>query len=192
MKQISRWAAGAALAVTAMFAPAAQAAITEDTGNIEIFAGWYAPEEDIPGENLDDLTYGLRGGYNFTSHFMLQFGLQRFDTDYRVVGGTVDIDQWMFDVSFGWMVNPEDRGVFMLYGGPGWANTDIDVPVGKDFDDSSLSLHLGVAGLLEITPRFYMRPDGRYRWIDGDSNNDDRGDWEVTLGFGWALGNVGQ
>lgn len=188
MKRISHWVAAASLAVAATLAPAAHAVVTEDTGNIEVFVGWYVPEEDVTGESLDDLTWGIRGGYNFTSHFMMQFGGQVFTTDYETIAGDVDIDQLMFDASFGWLANPEDRGVFVLYGGPGWVDTEMDPPVGKSVSDSSLSAHVGIGGIIQVKNRFYMRPDARYRWIDGDDSDDDRGDWEVTLGFGWALG----
>ena len=193
MSLIARSASALALAALAFaWSPAAQAAITEKTGNLEVFVGWYTPEDDIPDESLDDVTYGMRGGFNFTKHFMLQFGAQMFSTDYSTPAGDVDVDQWMFDTSFGWYVNPDSRAVFLVYGGPGWSNTDMDFPVVKDESDSSLSAHVGIGGVISFGHRFYLRPDARYRWIDGDDNSDSRGDWEATLGFGWALGTIGQ
>lgn len=194
MRRIVRWSSALALAAVAALGPAAPASaeVKADTGNIEVFLGWYVPEDDLHGENLDDVTYGVRGGFSFTKSFMLQFGLQSFSTDVDAALSDVDIDQVMFDVSLGWVVNPEDKAVFMLYGGPGWSETDYDlvVPGLKDESDSSLSAHVGVAGLIQIGNRFYLRPDGRFRWIDGDHVSGDRNDWEITLGFGWALGDV--
>ena len=191
MSMTARLASALALAALALAAaPAARAAVTADTGNIEVFVGWYSPEEDVAGENLDDATYGMRGGFNFTRHFMMQIGAQMFSTDYPTIAGDVEIDQWMADVSFGWYANPDSRAVFLVYGGPGWSSTDMDFPVLKDDSDSSLSAHVGIAGVIGIGNRFYLRPDARYRWIDGDDGGDDRGDWEATLGFGWTLGEV--
>ncbi len=194
MKLTSRWFAGIALAgLATLYTPSAQAAVSADTGSLEIFAGWYSPDADVPGESLDDVTYGMRGGYNFTKHFMLQFGGQYFNTDYKTIPGTVDIDIWMFDISMGWMVNPDSRGVFHLYGGPGWSSVDVSIPAAKDESESGLSVHVGVGVQIAATDRFYIRPDARYRWVDGDEGSDDRNDWEATLGFGWYLGaNVGQ
>ena len=152
--------------------------------------GWYSPDEDVPGQDLDDLTWGLRGGFDFTKHFRMQLGAQNFSTDYDTVPGQVDIDQWMLDLSMGWNVNPDSKAVFTVYGGPGWASTDVDFPVLKDTSDSSLTAHVGLGLRVQIANRFYIRPDARWRWIDGDDKSDDRNDWEATLGFGWTLGDV--
>jgi hypothetical protein len=188
MNRFPRWAAAAALAAACAWAPKASAAIPDNSGTIELFAGWYNPEENVPSQDLADWTYGVRGGINFTPHFLFQGGVQRFTTDYDTLVGTVDIEQWMADLSFGWLVNPDNKATFLVYGGPGYAWTNTDFPTIKDADDNSFSAHVGVGGIIQIGKSFYLRPDARYRWIDGDNHNDDRGDWEATFGFGWLLG----
>lgn len=195
MIRFPRWAVGAALlATSSLVAPTASAAIADNSGTIEVFAGWYMPEDEIAGQNLDDWTGGIRGGVNFTPHFLFQAGVQVFQTDYATIPGNVNIDQWMVDVSFGWIATPERRATFLVYGGPGYTWTNFDFPTVKDVDDNEWSAHVGIGGILQAGQRFYIRPDARYRWIDGSdgAGDDSRGDWEATVGFGWLLGPVAQ
>src|SRR5688572_14153413 len=129
-----RWAP-MALALAVLFAPKANAEITEDSGKFEIFTGWYFPDEmGSSGDNWDDPTFGLRGGYNFTQHFGIGFGVQEFMTDQDFGPDNLDVEYWLVDVSFAWFVNPEDKAVFTLFGGPGYASRDWDFKVASAFD----------------------------------------------------------
>ena len=194
MIRFPRWAVGAALiATSSLLAPAASAAIADNSGTIEVFAGWYMPEDNVAGQNLDDWTGGIRGGVNFTPHFLFQGGVQVFQTDYATIPGDVNIDQWMADLSFGWMATPDKRATFLIYGGPGYVWTNFDFPTVKDMNDDNWSAHVGIGGILQAGKRFYIRPDVRFRWIDGNgAGNDSRNDWEGTVGFGWLLGDTAE
>jgi hypothetical protein len=207
MRALSRWIipAGLALAAAAV-APAASAAVADNTGEIELHAGWYFPDENID-ESHDELVYGVRFGYNLAEHFGMQLDLSHFETDFDVPApgfpglpaGDYDYDQFMADLSFEWQINPDDRAVFQVYGGPGYAWTDVDGPGSFKADgDDFWSLHAGAGVQIGITDRFYVRPDVRARWFDtdGDDNNafrdDTSVDWQGTVAIGWYLGgNVG-
>jgi hypothetical protein len=194
-----RWAP-AALALAVLFAPKAKAEITEDSGKFEIFTGWYFPDSATTNnnENWDDWTAGLRGGYNFTQHFGMDFGVQGYRTSQDVGADNLDIEYWLVDVSFAWYANPEDKAVFTLFGGPGYASRDWnwDVANAKDFDQDGISAHVGIAGEIQCTDHFYIRPEALVRWIPGqnDVNNlgtdlEDATDWQVGIGWGWYIGN---
>ena len=104
-----------------------------------------------------------------------------------------NIESIFTDLTFEWLVNPDDRAVFELFGGPGFSWTSINPPVGKNDDDDVFTLHFGVGAKISATNNFYIRPDARVRWFADDENSagssdDGHIDWEVTLGFGWYLG----
>jgi hypothetical protein len=103
------------------------------------------------------------------------------------------LDAFLADLSFEWLVNPDDRAVFQVYGGPGYGWVNFDPPTGKDDDDNVLTLHFGVGAKISITDEFYIRPDARIRWFDADEDpaggpDDSHTDLEATIGFGWYLG----
>lgn len=213
MRALSRWLLPGVMAVAAAaWAPATLAAVSADTAEIELHAGWYFPDEQ-GNESLDDLVYGVRFGYNFVERFGMQLDISHFDTEdeFRFdpdgTGGVApfnahfEYDQLMADISLEWQVNPDDMAVFQLYGGPGyvWSDSQISGPGFKgDGDFNTWSLHAGVGVQIGITDRFYIRPDARGRWFDADDDSSfdedeqDQIDWEASVAIGWYLGeNVG-
>jgi hypothetical protein len=45
--------------------------------------------------------------------------------------------------------------------------------------------HVGAGWIWNATDTFYLRPEGRVRWIDATDASYDETQWEATLGFGW-------
>lgn len=197
MRNFTRWALAGALTLTmTVGATPALADVDAGTGEIEIYAGWLWPDEDS-GTDLDDLTYGLRLGYNVTEHFGIMGSLGYWEGSDTVAAGAYKLDEdgLFFDLSFEWIVNPDSRSVFIFYGGPGYAgwNADYNDKTGglfPDFsiDDDVFTLHAGITARFQVTDTFYIRPDARVRWSDNDLRSDDSYDWEATLGLGWYLG----
>jgi len=192
--RFNRWAVSATLVLAALVAPRAQAEITEDSGKFEIFTGWYFPDDMGTSENFDDLTVGLRGGYHFTQHFGMMFGVQAFQTDVEIGADELDVENWLVDVSFAWFANPEDKAVFTLFGGPGFVSRDFDFKIASALDNETdgISVHVGLGGEIQCTEHFYIRPEALVRWIDGDDGTgiDDATDWQVGLAWGWYIGNL--
>lgn len=197
MRNMTRWALAGALTLTmTTFAMPAAADVDAGTGEIEVFAGWLWPDADS-GVDLDDLTYGLRLGYNVTEHFGIMGSLSYWQADDTILGGTfdIDVDGVFFDLSFEWIVNPDSRANFIVYGGPGYAAFNSDWHdktglLGGDFsvDDDVFTMHFGLSGRFQVTDIFYIRPDARVRWSDNDLRSDDSYDYEASIGFGWYLG----
>lgn len=213
MKRLSGWTIALALAFAASLAPA-RAEIVGGSGEIEVFGGWYWPDDD--STSLDDLTYGIRGGINFTPAFgmMLGLGYTEADDSAVVVGvlpgpvlygpGRVDTEQWHADLSLVWNVNPDSNAIFQILGGIGYAERDVTFKVAgvKPFstqNNESFTAHFGLAGRFQVTDTFYIRPEARLRWFDqdplevkdglgGKTKDQDRLDYEATIAFGWALG----
>jgi OOP family OmpA-OmpF porin len=197
MLRILRIGASASLALLVLFlaAPGARAEVSAKTGDIEIFTGWYWPEGGSGSDPSDAVTYGIRGGYNFTSHFGMQGSVQGINTDLDnpTPLADTDIESVFTDLSFEWLVNPDDRAVFEVFGGPGYSWTSIDPPVGKTDDDNVFTMHFGIGAKITAANNFYIRPDARVRWFSDDENgagtsDDGHTDWEISLGIGWYLG----
>jgi hypothetical protein len=196
MRSFTRWAlAGALTLAMAAGATPAVADVDAGTGEIEIYAGWLWPDEES-GTDLDDLTYGLRLGYNVTEHFGIVGTLGYWQAEDTVASGLFeqDTDGLFFDVSFEWIVNPDSEAVFIVYGGPGYAAFNADyrdkLGTGLDFsvDDDVFTVHAGMTARFQVMENFFIRPDLRVRWSDSDLRSDDAYDWEATLGVGWYLG----
>jgi len=197
MRNTMRWAlAGAVIFAASLAATNASADVKSGSGEIEVYAGWLWPDDD-PGIDTDDLTYGIRLGYNVTEHFGITGSLGYWEANDSVAllgYNRLEADGLFFDLSFEWIINPDSRAAFLLFGGPGYAsfNGDLVDKTGvlstASFDDDVFTAHAGVALRAQVTDRFYLRPDVRVRWNDSDLHSDDAYDWEASLGFGWYLG----
>ena len=194
--KMSRLAAAASFALLlALGASPVRAAVHGGTGEIEIAAGWYWPEHQGPApvkDNLDNWTWGVRGGWNVNPKFGIKFEVQNFDTSYNntVAPTHATWDDWMGDLSFEWQVNPTNRAVFVLYGGPGYAWQHYSDNLGKSASADVWTAHVGIGAKINIAGRFYIRPDARVRWYADDNTHgvDNHTDWQATVGFGWELG----
>jgi hypothetical protein len=176
----------------AAFPRTAEAAIADDSGEVEVFVGWLWPDEEDNSDDdeLDDVTGGVRLGYNWTPRFGIQGSVQGWQAD----GGSsdADLEAWFIDLAAVWNVNPDNRATVIIYGGPGWSTWDLEDEDSR-LDDDHFTVHVGVGCRAQVTPRFYVRPNAQAHWIKVDNDKDDDDDednltWELTVGFGWVLG----
>ncbi len=97
-------------------------AFGDDVGELKI--NGRTPELD------DDLTYGLRYGYNFTDAWGLELSLGQTNTS--VTGlptRDIDLDLTTFDVDAVYHFNPSSRFVPYVLAGIGYASADLDRPI---------------------------------------------------------------
>lgn len=199
MTRISRLASALLLATFAMAASIAHAETTAKTGNVEVVTGWYWPENGSLSTDPDsDFTAGLRFGYNFTNRFGIQGNAQWLATSFErsapFAGSSGDVTATIVDLSLIWNANPDDRAVFHVFGGPGYAWTNIDLTPAVEDDDDVFTLHLGLGASIYATKHFYIRPDVAVRWFSEDEGStptvdgDGHTDFQFTVGLGWEWG----
>ena len=181
------WRMAVLASVLALGAPAAFAA--EPGHDFEIYGGWFFPE----GSALDeDFTYGARYAYNPSEIWGFGVSAGFFDVDAAgsnavPLDSPVSLDLFLIDFSFIWYPG---GGNFALFGGPGWATVDarLDIP-GDDNDldasDDVFDMHVGAGWIWNATDTFYIKPEGRVRWIDATDARYDETQWETTVAFGW-------
>lgn len=190
--KLTRLVAAASLAALLSGAGSALAAVEGHTGEIQIYAGWNWP--DTSNDDIDDLTAGLRVGYNVNKRFGIEGNFGYFDTEASLPApiNDLDITAWFVDVSLVFQANPDGRAVFLAYAGPGWTDWSADTKLaGVDGDESSFSGHVGLAGKFYATDRVFIRVDGKVRFfdIDNDIQDDSVTDYEGTVSIGWTIGN---
>ena len=173
-----RYTFGIAVAILMVALAPAQAEVTAETVEFEVYLGDYSPGPDV----LDSAaTGGIRVGYNITQRFNVTGELGFASTDEKKQGDDVD---WVFvDFSFAWNLRPDKRFAATLYGGPGYAfgSGGID-----DLGDDSFTFHGGIGCKWDLGNSFYLRLDGRLRRFE--DRNDDETDREITFGVGWKFG----
>ena len=146
----------------------------------------------------DDITYGIRYGYNFTESWGLELSLGHSPNSVTgLAGGDADLDLTTFDVDAVWHLNPGARLVPYVVAGVGYATADLDRPIagtvnGQNVsigDDSGFTLNAGVGAKYFVTDRFLIRLEARYRYLDGivDSFGESLNTFETTLGVGWRF-----
>jgi opacity protein-like surface antigen len=120
-------------------------------------------------------TIGARFGGFFTEHFGMEGQVWYSPSDLEfefsgTVSDSLDIDIWGFDASIVLCPNPSGKYNFLVLGGIGYLNGDIDLNVpGEDSSESedSTTLHVGAAVDLFVTDDVYIRPDARYLYVEG-------------------------
>lgn len=142
----------------------------------------------------DDLTYGLRYGYNFTDAWGLELSLGRTNTS--VTGlptRDIDLDLTTFDVDAVYHFNPSSRFVPYVLAGVGYASADLDRPLNvgtvRVSDDNGFTLNAGVGAKYFITDNVSLRLDARYRYLDKviDRYDDSLNTFETTFGVGFQF-----
>ncbi|MFQ5701745.1 MAG: porin family protein [Acidobacteriota bacterium] len=156
------------------------------------------PVSGMGPELDDDVEFGIRYAYNFTSMWGIE-GTVSFSPNSATdtPGGDVDLDLFLIDVDAIWHFTPDKRIVGYLVGGVGFANADLDHPItgtvnGKLTqidDDSGITLNAGVGAKFFATDNFLIRAEVRYRYIDAlvDENDDSLNTVDGTVGVGWAF-----
>lgn len=192
-----------ALGVTAV---PAMAQVTAGSQEVSAYVG-EAFGDDVSDRKIngrtpeldDDLTYGLRYGYNFTDAWGLELSLGQTNTS--VTGlptRDVDLDLTTFDVDAVYHFNPSSRFVPYVLAGIGYASADLDRPIVATAngvgsvrvnDDNGFTLNAGVGAKYFITDTVSLRLDARYRYLDKviDRYDDSLNTFETTLGVGFQF-----
>ncbi len=146
----------------------------------------------------DDITFGVRYGYNFTRNWGIEASLGFSPSSaVELPGGDVDVDVTFLDVDAVWHFTPESRLAGYLVFGVGYASADLDEPIRgvvggrsvKIDDDSSFTLNGGVGVKYFATKNFILRGEARYHFIGSlvDQFDDSLNTFETTGGVGWVF-----
>ena len=184
------------LALVALSLAPASAQSEAGQTSIEVYVGAYSTDVQFADE---EITYGLRFDHNITRRFNLQGQVGFLPTDAAfdtsVFTGDFDFDTWFFEVSAGVNLRPGKRVAPLLFGGIGYAFTEVEgtlddgvnPPLVFDDDLDSLTAHVGFATKFYATEKFFIRTGTRARWFEARENNAldiDDVDTEFTLAFG--------
>ena len=146
----------------------------------------------------DDITFGVRYGYNFTESWGLEVsGGYSASSAKDSPGGDIDLNLATLDVDAVWHFTPRARVVGYLIGGAGYAIANLDHPIqgnvaGKPVsigDDSGFTLNAGIGAKFFATKGFMVRAEARYRYLDRlvDRFDASLNTVETTVGVGWAF-----
>lgn len=146
----------------------------------------------------DDITWGLRYGYNFSEAWGLDVsGGWTATSATGLAGGDIDFDFYTLDIDAIWHMNPNSSFVGYLVFGGGYASGDLDVPITGIVDgqaeiiddDDSWTANAGFGAKWIATDALIIRGDARYRYMDKlvDNLDDSLGTYEITVGIGWRF-----
>ena len=147
----------------------------------------------------DDVTYGLRYGYNFTDAWGLELSLGRTNTAVTSLASRdIDLDLTTFDVDAIYHFTPSSRFVPYVLAGVGYASADLDRPLTGTVpgvgavridDDNGFTLNAGVGAKFFVTDNVSLRLDARYRYLDKvvDRYDDSLNTFETTFGVGFQF-----
>jgi OOP family OmpA-OmpF porin len=147
----------------------------------------------------DDVTYGLRYGYNFTDAWGLELSLGQANTSVTgLPGRDTDLDLTTFDVDAVYHFNPSGRFVPYVLAGVGYASADLDRPITGTLsgvgpvridDDNGFTVNAGVGAKYFLTDNVSLRLDARYRYLDKvvDRFDDSLNTFETTFGVGFQF-----
>jgi outer membrane beta-barrel protein len=156
----------------------------------------------IDGRKLeldDDVTYGLRYGYNFTDAWGLEVSLGRTNSSVKgLAGRNIDLDLTTLDVDAIYHFNTRSRFVPYVFAGVGYASADLDRPITgtaggigpvRINDDEGFTLNTGFGAKYFVTDNVSLRLDVRYRYLDKviDRFDDSLNTFETTLGVGFKF-----
>ena len=113
----------------------ASAQIEPNTHEVQVYAGELFGDDltstEISGNTPkldDDVTYGVRYGYNFTGSWGLELSLGDTPTTVtHLTGGDLDLTLTTLDLDAVWHINPRGPGSFPIsVAGVGYASADLD------------------------------------------------------------------
>ena len=201
VKRLAGVAVAGALALQALPAMAQQAGKQE----VHVYAGELFGDDitdrAISGQTPkldDDITFGLRYGYNITDALGIELSAGRTPTSVKkVAGGDIDLDLTTLDVDAVWNFNNGTRFFPYVVAGVGYASADLDhritgtvgaQPVSIT-DDDGFTLNAGVGAKYFATEHLIIRAEARYRYLDKvvDRFDNSPGTVETTLGVGWQF-----
>lgn len=146
----------------------------------------------------DDVTFGLRYGYNFTDAWGIESSVGYSPNKVKgVVGGDIDLNLTTLDVDGVYNFNPTGRIVPYALAGVGYAFADLDrdilgvvgaQPV-RITDEDGFTLNAGFGAKFYATDHLLFRLEGRYRYLDKvvDRFDHSLNTVETTLGVGYQF-----
>jgi outer membrane beta-barrel protein len=146
----------------------------------------------------DDITYGVRYGYNHSNAWGLEISAGNTSSAATKLAGTdIDLDLTTVDIDAVWNFPSSSKFVPYLVGGAGYAWANLDNPIlgtanGQAVsidDDGGFTLNAGVGAKYFVNDRFLVRLEARYRYLDKVLDNFDNSlnSVETTLGVGWRF-----
>jgi hypothetical protein len=120
------------------------------------------------GDSLHTESYGVRGGFRFNNVWALEGSLSRSNGS----------NSWDGDAAVKAYFLHADRFEMYTVASPGLIKASGENP--------KLILHAGLGAEIGLTPRIYLRPEVRGRWLDqGLKGDNSRVDY--SLGLGWRF-----
>lgn len=147
----------------------------------------------------DDVTFGVRYGYNFTEAWGIDLSLGRTNTAVtKLAGRDIDFDLTTFDVDGIYHFNASEPFVPYVLAGIGYVNGDLDRPITgtaagvgavRINDDNGFTLNAGVGAKWFVSEQVSLRLDLRYRYLDKvvDRLDDSLNTFETTVGVGFKF-----
>ena len=195
----------ATVGALAIGATPAMAQVTAGSQEVHAYVG-EAFGDDITDRSItgrtpeldDDLTYGLRYGFNFTDAWGLELSLGQTNTSVTgLAGRDTDLDLTTFDVDAIYHFNTGSPFVPYVLAGVGYASADLDRPIigtvgaapVRIDNDNGFTLNAGVGAKYFITDNVSLRLDARYRYLDKvvDRFDDSLNTFETTFGVGFQF-----
>ncbi len=174
----------------------------QNTDRFELFGGYLrtsSVEGPLGGSNTsflgqNFLMLGLRAGSSYTDRWAVEFSFAYASTTQLevTVGITTTPTDARFliaDLSILHHFNPDSRFILVLFAGPSWVQSRMELS-GTQQKDDQLTLHGGAALKAFVLPgeTTYLRFDARYRYfsraLEFDDHRRDISGVEATLGFG--------
>jgi outer membrane beta-barrel protein len=146
----------------------------------------------------DDVTFGLRYGYNFTDNWGIEGSLGYSPNKVTgLAGGDVDLDLTTLDIDGVYNFNLGNRFVPYVLAGAGYASANLDHDLlgtvnGNPVtirDDDGFTLNAGVGAKYFATDHLLFRLEGRYRYLDKvvDRFDQSLNTFETTFGVGYQF-----
>ena len=161
---------------------------------VEGLFGYYDPDSIEDNGEI----YGARVGYRVNEHFgmLLSSGVIDLEDDFvDIESADLQFGLFLTDFSFHWYPTGKN---FYLFAGPGYASIDLEIDIpGSNNDieesDTVFTVNGGLGYQWMIGEGFYIRPELKARWFDGQAFQADEADsWdgldtEYSIGIGWKF-----
>jgi len=205
MKMEWKMAGLSAIAALAIHTAPASAQVQEGSQEVDVYGGELfgdkLTDRAISGtrpELDDDITYGIRYGYNFTNSFGLEVALgNAASSATKLAGQDIDLDLTTLDFDAVWHFETGTKLVPYVLAGAGYAKSNLDRPItgtvnGQPVsldDDEGFTLNAGVGAKYFVADNVLIRLEARYRYVDKvlDNFDDSLSTVETTLGVGWQF-----
>jgi outer membrane beta-barrel protein len=182
------------------------AQVTESSQEVHVYVGEAFGDEltdrMVSGRSPeldDDVTFGVRYGYNFTDAWGLELALGRTNTSVtKLAGRDIDFDLTTFDVDGIYHFNSSESLVPYVLAGIGYVDGDLDRPIigtapgvglVRINDDNAFTFNAGVGAKWFVSDLVSLRLDLRYRYLDKvvDRLDDSLNTFETTVGIGFKF-----